>query len=123
MATSLELRKTHTYVGTYKHEDKWEYLGTITSLQRSEKCTDEEDPCQPTTIINHIKVDLDKRDHSAPVWSDADIKQAIKDTLTTVGCHHEYDCCGCWSSHVSEVLPLTRQPGEYIIIQHASRNY
>lgn len=120
MSTELKLRKTHKYVGTYQHEDQWEYLGRMTMLQYNAKCTDEEDPCEPTTIIQHFKVELENHD---PVWTDEQVKRALRDTLTRSGCHHDYDCCGCVSTHVSEVLPLTRHANEYIVISHSFRNY
>lgn len=121
--TSLQLRKTHQYVGSWQHEDKWDHLGTVSTLQYSSICTDAEDPCEPTRIMKLVKVSLDQRDHSKPLWTDAQIKQALRDTFTRSGCSHEHDCCGCWSHHVSEVLPLARRTGEYVLIMHASRNY
>lgn len=121
--TSLELRKTHKYVGTYQHEDSWDYLGTVVTQQYSSQGTDDEDPCEPTRIMKLVSVQLDNRDHSKPLWTDAQIMQALKDTFTRVGCSHEHDCCGCWSHLVTEVLPLKLAPYTYVLILSASRNY
>lgn len=121
--TSLEMRKSHKYVDSYRHLDTHEYLGTVVTQQYSSVCTDPEDPCEPTRIIKLVKVQLDNRDHSKPLWSEQDIVQALKDTFTSAGCAHEYDCCGCWSHHVTDVMQRRLYSDEYVLILSASRNY
>lgn len=121
----LSLRVTHKYVGTWQHEDQWRSIGTYEVLQSSDMCTDDEDPCEPTRTMTLIKVRLDNSDHSKPLVTDQDVKRAIKDTMTHLGCSHEHDCCGCWNTLVHHVVKCETLPDgdEWFVTKHSIRNY
>ena len=50
-----------------------------------------------------------------------EVAPAIRDTLTYSGCRHEYDCCGCWSTRVTDVKRVGR--GRFSVLLSRSRNY
>jgi hypothetical protein len=115
MSEALELRQTHRYVGSYKHLDMHKYVGTFVRVSRRAKCTDPSDCCEPTAIEEIVKV---KAEPGVPF---SEIKDALRHTFSAWGCAHEGDCCGCWSSSVSDVRKLL--DGKFRVIVHASRNY
>ncbi len=119
-AISLDIRKTHKYVGTYQHEDDWENIGTAyelacRTLKPSE--SDEEDYCEPLRTLIQVKV----RTYAGENPSLQQIKRALRDTYTQSGCHHEYDCCGCRSYHVDNVR--RRRDGTFCVTVDSSRNF
>ena len=113
----LCLRKTHRYVGTFKHEDEHERVGTVMTEAKQTLepvVADKEDPCEPLTTILFVFVQPDK-------GREKDVKQALLDHFTAWGCAHEYDCCGCWSYRASEALRLGK--GYWRVTVGSSRNY
>jgi len=114
----LNLRKTRKYVGTYKHLDDWETIGTYQveasqAIEPEETNDDWEDPCEPTKTVRFVKVKSDS--------STEDIKQALKDIFTIQGCGHEFDCCGCRSWQAREVEYLGKEYWRLIVTSY--RNY
>lgn len=98
---TLSIRKTHKFVGTWQHEDEWEYVGDFENVATVTNDIEDEngpgsDPCAPqmTTRIGII--------HHEGKSNEA-IEKAIHDTFTQWGCDHEWDCCGCRSYRVHEV--------------------
>lgn len=118
MPQDLSLRLTHGYVGTYQHEDDWDTIGTIkelstTVLPRSE--ADQNDICDPYTRQMLCIVTSTANDDA--------IRQALSDTYSKSGCHHEYDCCGCRSFSAS-MDKIARVTGDLWRIEIRSwRNY
>lgn len=127
--TSLKLRRTHGYVDAYRHLDKEMFLGDVTVMQKSMQRTDTDedpDPCEPTRIMLLVEIKLENRDHSQPLVFNSDIKKALRDTFTHWGCGHEHDCCGCWNTAVTDVVPLRDDENparHWVIIQSSLRNY
>lgn len=115
MRHALEVRKTRKYVGTYKHMDEWEPIGVVEELARSVVSVDDEDPCETTVVRHFLSVRCDE------VQPQDRIDRAIRDTFSSHGCAHEYDCCGCWSTHVSELKHLGDDRWE--MTTSSSRNY
>lgn len=113
---ALEKRLTHKYVGEYQHLDDWQRLGTFTVVAQGTTDTDYEDICQPqtTTIFGRVS-DVPRGTPRA------DIEKALRDTFTSEGCAHEWDCCGCRSYRVNSVTRL--RDGHWKIIVGSSRNY
>lgn len=114
---ALEKRKTHQYVGQWKHLDDWETIGRVDELTTRdvtpEPAEDECDPCDPrnTEIYAFVKSD-------AP---DDEISKALKDTYTSWGCDHEWDCCGCRNYAARSAK---RVGGDLWCIEvYSSRNY
>lgn len=113
--TSLELRVTQRYVGTYQHLDQWETLA-IAKVLGTRKVFDPEqvtrrwykarglskaeirhqmaryyqDASEGQTVVFYVVV------KHKPGQRD-DIMQAIHDSFSRRGCAHEWDCCGCAS--------------------------
>jgi hypothetical protein len=116
--STLELRVTHKYVGTYQHEDVWKDLGSfeITYTERwVREQEDEQDFIEPLKQIHTVHVDSD-----APV---EEISQALQDTFTQVGCHHEYDCCGCRSYYAKKPTRISDDSSVWNIEVNSWRNY
>jgi len=135
---SLELRLTHTYVGTCKHLDKWAPIGTFDVLASREIALPEEDEgdaCDPKRFEHFAIVKVgpelhemweagDEKggpDRSDPTWAEQKIKQALTDAYASHGCACEHDCCGCRSYSVTTVERVT---GDLFRVEvHSSRNY
>jgi|GEM_PF-3490676 len=114
-STTLSVRKTNKYVGTWAHLDEWEDIGTAEIIERNAEVQDHEDPCEPTLIQMLLRVTTNEpKDNEA-------VKLAIMDTFSRHGCSHEYDCCGCWSTTVTNVHSMGG--GFFLVTQTASRNY
>ncbi len=118
----LELRLTHKYVGTYQHEDEWKIVGDYGIIQ-SEKWVkvdeEEPDPTEPVAITYWVKVTPEM---GVPT---EEVRRALQDSFTQVGCHHEYDCCGCRSfyAHTPELLTVGEDCEEWKVTVHSYRNY
>jgi len=108
----LAIRKTHTYVGSHSDLDEWESIGSFEVIS-SDAHQISDDICEPTDITLLIKVDSEA--------ADEDIKKALRGSLTNAGCSHEWDCCGCVSTHVQAITKDAE--GLWRVSQHASRNY
>ena len=103
----LQKRVSHKYVDEYDYLDDWDSLGKVRTIARSEPEYDdrEENIEDAYSVKEFVRVEL---------YDDAsedDIRQALNDVYTHVGCAHEYDCCGCrsyWatSTHIKDDLWL-----------------
>lgn len=109
----LALRKTRKYVGTCSHLDEWDSIGGFEVLESKSKLLDDEDICQPTETVLHVRV--------TSAAADKDISQALRDSNSKVGCHHEYDCCGCVSTYATSAVK--NPDGTWTVKLHSSRNY
>jgi len=118
----LELRVTHKYVGTYQHEDEWKVVGDYGIIQ-SEKWVkvdqDNFDPTEPVMVHYWVKVTPEL---GIP---EEEVRQALRDSFSHVGCHHEYDCCGCRSFYAStpELLTVGEDCEEWKVTVNSYRNY
>jgi hypothetical protein len=115
----MRLDTTHLYRRlSRKYRDGWSYLdgeefvGTATTLdQHSETVWDE-------------GYESFKGSYTVIVSGDAPaafVCEAIRDTFGGSSCTHDYDCCGCWSSHVYDVKLV--EPGIFEFSRSGSRNY
>lgn len=111
----LERRLTHRYVGTYKHEDKHEYVGRllIEATKVLDTNDDPEDMCEPCTTVLFVRV--------SSGYDEETVENALRDHFTAWGCAHEYDCCGCRSYRAGQITRLGS--GYWRVVQHSSRNY
>lgn len=104
-------RKTFRYVGTYRDLDDWEDLGFFRHT-----------PVKCVAVGNGLDEDgAYTRWVKVPVNTPLhEIIPAIEDTLTRVGCAHEYDCCGCLSYRTHFI----RRRGRKLLFKtYATRNY
>lgn len=126
MVKALELRVTHKYVGTYQHEDEWKTLGEYEVLSSQKWRPVEEDKEGEYDITDPIKHYYEVAVIPYGATYDAEeVRQALKDSFTQVGCHHEYDCCGCRSFYASnpEFLYQAEDGIHYRITVNSYRNY
>jgi len=113
-ALHLRRRLTHSYVGTWKHLDSWEYICTVkmTPWVVVEQPEDFDD-----ATVCHAWVTLpqgaDRKNRDLAI-------RAIEDTLSSHGCSHEWDCCGCASYRVEVVR---RQGRRVLVSSRMTRNY
>lgn len=117
----LSVRETNKYVGTYAHLDTWCDIGTYTELARGVHTelargvhTDEEAIEEYTTATLLLSVTLDQPEPAER------IARALESAFSKNGCHHEWDCCGCWSSS-AEATHLNGD--KWMVVQRSSRNY
>jgi hypothetical protein len=123
MLKALQIRLTHKYVGTYQHEDEWETLGEyeVLSSQKWKPIDDEEfDPTDTIKKFYEVVVRTYGSEHKVE-----QITQALRDQFTKVGCHHDYDCCGCRSYYAEkpEFLYQEEDGLHYRLIVNSYRNY
>lgn len=120
MVKPLELRVTHKYVGSYQHEDEWKEVGayvvTYTEKWKLEE-TDEFDPTEPLKHVYHVQVD------SHDDATVEEVSRALQDSFTKVGCHHEYDCCGCRSFYAKKPTSISDNNSVWLVEVNSFRNY
>lgn len=113
---TLSVRKTHGYVGSYSHLDKWEDIGIAKVISHKKRLhRDDEDGSSSYTVQEIMTVKLDEGADKKL------IKRAIHDTFSRSGCACQHDCCGCWSIHVRDVRK--RIDGSYMVYIGAYQNY
>jgi hypothetical protein len=116
---TLELRVTYKYQDAWKSEDIWKEVGgyEIVSFEKWVKETD--DMTEPNLhyywVLVYPKLGI-------PV---EEVRQALIDSFSHVGCHHEYDCCGCRSFYASNPERLASEVDweEWKVTVNSSRNY
>lgn len=116
---TLELRLTHKYVGTYQHEDEYKKVGKYEVIQSEQWAKVTEDMTEPTQYYYWVKV---HPDFGVP---DSEVSQALSDTFSHIGCHHDYDCCGCRSFYARKPELLSRYGDveEWKVTVDSGRNY
>lgn len=85
-----QLRLTHRYVGTYSHLDNWGDAFTFKELRG--RVTEaplgyDDGGVYMMRVIGNKRGDQQEQ------------RQALRDYYTREGCSHDYDCCGCASTH------------------------
>lgn len=93
-SVTVELTRRHKYVGTFKHLNESVHVGHAVMYAGPAFYTDPEDMCEPTT--RKALLQFTQLETTFPIH---EIEQAIRDSLSRRGCHHDYDCCGCTSVH------------------------
>lgn len=122
MSHDLSIRLTKKYVGTYSHLDDWESIGSFKVLasntvdHNTEDDCEEPDVCEPQTTTAFVEV-------QAPGETEERIRQALRETNTKAGCHHEHDCCGCRSYYVSDEGIEHLKGAIWRVTITSSRNY
>lgn len=98
----LRIRLSHKYVGTYRHLDKWRYVGTVrlTPPKQLPSLDDDPDPSEGPT---YVQVGRLPRGMDPKV-----VIRALEDTLSAHGCAHEWDCCGCPSYRAEATIHRRR---------------
>jgi len=107
----LERRLSHRYVDTYDHLDEWQDIGTAKltppKLVREGNSYDEGGTyLRWATIPRGQNLKLSAA--------------ALADSLTRVGCHHEWDCCGCESVRTRV---LHRKGRRFVLVTTVGYNY
>lgn len=113
--STLKIRKSHKYVGSYQHEDEWECIGSyeVTYTERWVREDEEPDYLESNKVIYNVSVESE-----APA---EEVMKALKDDFTLVGCHHEYDCCGCRSYHAKK--PIQISDSHWLVEVNSWRNF
>lgn len=111
---TLSRRLTQKYVGTYRHLDEWQEIGSYTVL--STDTTPGKDLEESLTSVHMVLID-EEADKAGVVQID----RALHDEFTVSDCHHDYDCCGCRSFRTHEAKPITGRL--WCVTVHSSRNY
>ena len=108
---NLEVRLTHRYVGTWKHLDKWRDVGTAV-LTPAREIEEGNGLDEGGTYLRWATL---------PRGIDRDAAcRALEDSLSSHGCAHEWDCCGC-ASYNTRVL---HRHGRRVVLQtRVSYNY
>lgn len=107
---TLEIRKTRSYVGTWRHLDEWEDVGEFDVV--GEWTTLQMDNAEEST--ERVKI-------VCVACDDVELAvRALRDEFSSYGCSHDYDCCGCWS-HYAEAFHLKED--RYAVIVNSRRNY
>jgi len=102
-ARCLDIRLTHKYVGSYKHNDEWFNIGDVQVLRIFERKADFEDGCDLYFVQVNTKC------------NDRGIRKALYDTFTSRGCSCEHDRCGCQSQYVTSTKCVNRSLNIWVI--------
>jgi len=108
---TASVRLTSRYVGTHLHLDQW---GPPMRFKALEPKVVDAGNGYDEAETSLIRVIGDKK-------ADQRLQaKALTHELTSHGCAHEYDCCGCisTSARVRRV-----RPGIFSVLLHSSRNY
>lgn len=111
---ALERRLSHKYVPGWSYLDSHEPVGVAVIRCRDVE-VDEEDPCEYTTVTMIVEVHTDQVENSYTIM------QAIRDSFGGGRCQHEWDCCGCWTTYVTEMAHATNN--KWLVETRSSRNY
>ncbi|VWC39747.1 hypothetical protein BLA23254_06874 [Burkholderia lata] len=91
----VERRVTRKFVGAFQHLDAWDELGTVkhTPFRKvySPARDDGADVSNGPVYVAFARLPAGV---NAAEW-----RSAIEDSISTYGCAHEHDCCGCASRH------------------------
>lgn len=116
MNSTLSVRKTNKYVGTYDYLDEWEDIGTMQQIgYEVHKDEEDDDYCEPMSQTYYLLITTEEG------VTTEQIVNALHDTFTKAGCHHEYDCCGCRSYYTHDVENTTGNLWKVVV--GSSRNY
>ena len=105
----LEKRVTHRYVGAYAYLDEWRDLGRTPARLTPPKLVnpgngyDEGGTYLRWATLPRMPQRADR----------ADAARALEDLLSSHGCAHEWDCCGC-ASHNTQAL---RRQGRRVLLR------
>lgn len=107
----LYARKTHRYVDTYRHLDRRDFVAAV-RVTPPRQVREPESYDDGGDYIVHVR--------APAAAADKNLSQALRDTLSYQGCHHEYDCCGCKSQRAS-VRRIGRR--DYVVRLSVGFNY
>lgn len=86
-------RITHKYRDAYRHLDREEYVTTLSlTPPKLVQAPDYREMSDGGVYVQHARIpaNLTKKQRQRLI-------DAVGDTLSYHGCHHEHDCCGCAS--------------------------
>jgi hypothetical protein len=110
----LQVRLTHKYVGTYAYLDDFEEVGRAKVICK-DVVHESGDACEPQTTTMVVEIDT---------WEPLPLNQLLGSfygALDRHGCHHEWDCCGCRSYSVEDVVHI--KDNRFYVVFSSSRNY
>jgi phosphatidate phosphatase APP1 len=93
----IEHRVTRKYRDGWSYLDRQEYIGKAIVLDQS-RWTTWDDSGTIIHTVNTIML-VTNEEQVPPKY----ICEAIRDTFGGSSCQHDYDCCGCFSTHVSGI--------------------
>lgn len=111
---NLSRRLTHKYVGAWKHLDSWEFIAT--AKKTPWVVVEQPEDFDGTTICDAwvtLPAGADRKNRAI-------VARALEDTLSSHGCSHEWDCCGCASYRAEVVL---RRGRRMLVRSYMTRNY
>jgi hypothetical protein len=113
---ALELRRTCSYGDGWSLMDEWDTVGTYVVRRRFvEQLAEDADAYEEPGTVLLVRVKPDAQ------VTDADtVRRALESTLSGSNCTHEYDCCGCVSTHATARLLHT---DTWLVQQTHTRNY
>lgn len=95
MAHTLQLRETHKYRAGWSGLDAWAVIGSYTVERRyTEELPDDADQDDLPGTLLMVEVTL----NAEQAFTEDQVRQALRDSLSASGCTHDWDCCGCISS-------------------------
>lgn len=110
---NLFTRLTRKYRDGWSSNDAWDFLATVkVTPPKVVREPSEEEFSDGGSTVRFMR---------APSGVNKKLLlQAIRDTMTTSRCRHDYDCCGCRSSYV---VPRFIDNRTIAIVENISYNY
>lgn len=106
-------RLTHRYVGTWKHLDEHQYIGTV-KLTPTREIRPADGMTDGTVYVRFGRLPA-----GMPQRQRAALASAVADSFTSVSCSCEHDCCGC-ASYRTEAIATGRR---LMVRTTVTRNY
>jgi len=124
MEHTLQRRVTHKYRDGWSSMDEWDVLGTARVVRSYDERLAEDDEDDAGTVLL-VEVKLNDGD---PAVANADtVRRALEDTFAGSSCTHDWDCCGCVSTHARARLldgtPAGAAGSSWLVVQTHYRNY
>ena len=85
---NVNKRNTHRYRDGWAHEDSWEYLGSI-KVTPARQVEEGNGIDEGGVFVRYARI---RRQDDFRL-----LQRGLEDTMSTSGCRHDYDCCGCAS--------------------------
>ena len=116
---TLKLRQSYKYQDPWNYNDTWKEVGEYEVIQSQKWVQVTEDMTEPMKQHYWVKV------HPNLGVTDSEVRMALIDTFSHVGCHHDYDCCGCRSFYASNPEHLASDVDweEWKVTVNSMRNY
>lgn len=111
----VHARSTHAYDDGWAELDQWRRLGAVKLLPERQVRKPSALGDEGVYLVNAIALKPPANKRATRRFA-----QALADTMSVGGCHHEHDCCGCRLQHARVIHAQGRR---FVVRLSSSRNF